>query len=281
MDQSFRRYIALLLLTGNALAAGEGYIVGGGVLVDSADGLAGTVLGSYGFSDKTWVSAGLAKNTVDIPSRWGTETLYGDVEIDHWFQPVGARLGIAYWGDPDIFESRDLRGSLYWRGANALISGNFEFRDFQLFVPETEFRPARTVTFDANGVGISAGFDLSEKIDLKFTGMKYDYSVDFRPLDNRDAVSILTISRLGLVNSIIDHRARVSLGINHGSRRWQFDLSTWEGAIDGSRSRSASVSFLTPMSLRTDIELSVGIDDSELYGDVTFASVFFYFYGGI
>jgi hypothetical protein len=27
--------------------------------------------------------------------------------------------------------------------------------------------------------------------------------------------------------------------------------------------------------------LSVGFDDSELYGDVTFASVFFYFYGGI
>jgi hypothetical protein len=275
------RYVALLLLVGNALAAGEEYVVGGGVLADSADGLAGTVLGSYGFSDKTWISAGLAKNTVDIPRRRGTETLYGDVEIDHWFKPVGARLGVAYWGDPDIFESRDWRGSLYWRGAKATISGNFEFRDFRLFVPETELRPARTATFDANGVGISLGFDLGEKVDLHVTGMKYDYNVDFRPQENRDTVNFLVISRLGLINSIIDHRARVSLGINHGPRRWGFDLSTWEGAIDGSRTRSASVSFLTPMSLRSDIELSVGFDDSELYGDVTFASVFFYFYGGI
>jgi hypothetical protein len=268
-------------LAGNALAAGEGYVVGGGFLVDSADGLAGTVMGSYGFSEKTWISAGLAKNTVDIPRRRGTEMLYADVEIDHWFKPVGARLGVAYWGDPDIFDSRDWRGSLYWRGAKALVSGNFEFRDFRLFVPETELRPARTATFDANGVGISAGFDLSENVDLKFTGMKYDYSVDFSSQENRNVINILAISRLGLISSIIDHRARVSLGINHGSRRWEFDLSTWEGAIDGSRSRSASVSFLTPMSLRTDIELSVGIDDSELYGDVTFVSVFFYFYGGI
>ena len=46
------RYVALLLLAGNVLAAGEGYVVGGGVLADSADGLAGTGLGSYGFSDK-------------------------------------------------------------------------------------------------------------------------------------------------------------------------------------------------------------------------------------
>ena len=31
---------------------------------------------------------------------------------------------------------------------------------------------------------------------------------------------------------------------------------------------------------KTDIEFGVGYDDSELYGDLTFFSVFLYFYGG-
>jgi hypothetical protein len=274
------RFTALILLAGNAFA-GEGYVVGAGVLADSTDGLAGTVIGSYGFSEQTWISAGLARNKADSPGRRGTETLHGDVEIDYWFKPVGARLGVAYWGNPDIFESIDYRGSLYWRGENALVSGNYEYRDFRMYVPETDLRSARKVIFDAHGAGISAHFDLSKTVDVSLSGMIYDYSVDFEPPENRDTVNFLAISRLGIINSIVDHRARVSLGVNHGLRRWQFELSTWEGAVDGSRTKSASVNFLTPMGVQSDIEFSVGFDDSELYGDVTFLSVFLYFYGGI
>ncbi len=35
-----------------------------------------------------------------------------------------------------------------------------------------------------------------------------------------------------------------------------------------------------PMTDKTDIEFSLGYDRSELYGDVTFFSLFLYFYGG-
>ena len=38
--------------------------------------------------------------------------------------------------------------------------------------------------------------------------------------------------------------------------------------------------FLTPISDRTDIELGVGYDDSEFYGDLWIASIYLYFYGG-
>lgn len=273
------RYIALLCLTSNALAAGGGYIVGGGVQADSADGIAGTVMGSYGFSDYTWVSAGLAKSRVDAPSRLSRDNSYADIEVDHWFNPVGVRLGAAYWGNSELFESQDWRGSLYWRGDKALVSANYEYRDFTLHIPPTDLIAARTLTFDANGFGLAARFDLGENVDLNLTGMKYDYSVNFEPLQNTDTVRFAVFSRLGLINSIIDYRARASLGVNHGPRRWQFDLSTWEGAIDGSRTNSATVNFLTSMSTNSDIEFSLGFDDSELYGDVTFFSVFVYFYG--
>jgi hypothetical protein len=86
---SLCRCVAFLLLACNALAAGDGYIIGAEFEGDTADGLAGSVLGSFGFSDKTWRSAGLAKSTVDLPQRQSLETLYADLEIDHWFKPVG------------------------------------------------------------------------------------------------------------------------------------------------------------------------------------------------
>jgi hypothetical protein len=276
---SWYRYIALFAITANA-SAGEGYVVGGGLQVDSADGLAGTLLGSYGFSEQTWVSAGLAMSTVDVELGPAPETVFADLEVDHWFKPVGVRLGAAYWGDPDVFESQDWRASLYWKGDEMLLSGNYEFRDFSLYVPETELTTARTVTFDANGFGLSARFGISKNVDLSLSGMQYDYSVDFTTLRNRDSVRFLGFSRLGLINSIIDNRARVSLGLNHGLQRWQLDLATWTGAIDGSRTKSVALSFLTAMSTYSDIEISLGYDQSELYGDVTFASLFFYFYGG-
>jgi len=60
----------------------------------------------------------------------------------------------------------------------------------------------------------------------------------------------------------------------------QLDVAKWRGAFDASDSRSATISFLTPMTDRTDIEISLGYDDSDLYGDVVVLSVFLYFYGG-
>ena len=36
----------------------------------------------------------------------------------------------------------------------------------------------------------------------------------------------------------------------------------------------------TPVGERTDLELGIGYDDSELYGSLAFFSVFLFFYGG-
>jgi hypothetical protein len=109
--------------------------------------------------------------------------------------------------------------------------------------------------------------------------MQYDYSVDFVPDENRDALRLVTVSRLGLINNLIDSRASVGFGLDVGPRRWELDLSTWEGALDQSRTRSVTLRLLTPISHQSDIEFGLGYDDSDLYGDVTFLSVYLYFYG--
>ena len=101
----------------------------------------------------------------------------------------------------------------------------------------------------------------------------------FRPVENADAARLLSVSRLSLINTIIDHRASVSLGIDQGPRYWEIDFTTWEGVIDRSRTNSTTLRFLTPMTDKTDIEFGLGYDDSELYGDVAFFSLYLYFYG--
>lgn len=274
------RFLAALLLVGNAWAAGDGYIIGGGVESDSEDGMSSAVIGGVGLAENTWLSAGVGKSSVDLTNGRELETIYADVELDHFFDSVGIRVGAAYWGDSDILESNDWRASLYWRNETVTLAAEYEFRDFDFIIPSTDMQSIRQLVFDADGFGVTALFQMSENTSLRLAGKKYNYSVPFRPFENADAASLVSVSRLSLINTLVDHRAAVSLGIDHGLSRWDIDVATWEGVIAGSRTNSLTLRFLTPMSAKSDIELSLGYDNSDLYGDVTFFSLYVYFYGG-
>ena len=73
----------LLLLAGPTWAV-EGYIVGGGLESDSADGIAVSFIGQLKIADETWLSATLAKSTAELPRDLSLDTVFGDVGIDHW-----------------------------------------------------------------------------------------------------------------------------------------------------------------------------------------------------
>jgi hypothetical protein len=273
------RYLAgLLFVCGSALAA-EGFMVGAGAESDSDGGLSFAVIGSVGFTDATWLSAGYAQSDVDLVSGRELETKYADIELDHYFGPLGVRIGAAYWGDSDVLESNDWRGSFYYRNDEATVSFEYEYRDFDFIIPSTDFTTSRRVMFDADGFGLSMRFKTSENTSVRLRGIKYDYSVPFRPVDNVDAARLISVTRLSLINTLVDHRAGVSLSIDQGLRNWDIDLSTWENVLDRSRTRSLTLRYLMPMTDRTDIELGIGYDDSELYGDVTFFSLYLFFYG--
>lgn len=276
---SSSRILLLTFLAGNAFAAGDGFMIGGGVESDTDEGISASLMGSVGLGNETWLSAGVAKSSVELDNGRELDSLYADIELDHFFDPVGVRLGMAYWGDPDVLESNDWRASVYWRNDKVLLSADYEFRDFDLTIPGNDFFPGREIPFDADGIGASARFRTSDNTSLRFRGIKYDYSVPFRPIENVDTARLFSVSRLSLINTIVDHRASVSLGIDHGARHWEIDLRTWEGVIDQSRTNSITLRFLTPMTDRTDIEFSLGYDESELYGDVVFFSLFMFFYG--
>ena len=78
----------------------------------------------------------------------------------------------------------------------------------------------------------------------------------------------------------MDYSAGAALGVDAGLQRWLFELSTWRGEVDGSVTNSATIRLITPMGEKSDIEFGLGVDNSELYGTVTFLSVYMYFYGG-
>lgn len=268
----------MLLLAGNCWAAGD-YVIAGGLQSDTADGLAVALLGDLAVAEETWLSAGLARSRVELPIRDELETWYADVGLDHFFDPAGVRLGLAYWGDNSVLDSTDARASVYFRGASGSLSFDYEFRDLELELPETVFARRRQVNFDANGFGLGARLDLSEDVDIRFKGMSYDYSVNLRLDPNRDFVNLISVTRLSLLNSLVDYRASASLGIDFGLKRLELEVAQWEGAVAGSRTNSYSVRFLAPVGKRNDIEFELGYDDSENYGEVTVFSVFLYFYG--
>ena len=276
---SLPRYAALLLLSANAWAAGD-YVIAGGVQADSADGIAGVVLGDLAVGEKTWLSAGIARSSVELPVRDELETWYGDVGLDHFFDPAGVRLGLAYWGDNSVLDSTDARAALYVRGSSGSLSFDYEFRDLELELPEFDFIRRRQVNFDANGFGLGARVDLSDRVDVRFKGMSYDYSVNLRLDPNRDIVNLISVTRLSLLNTLVDYRASLSLGIDFGLRRLEFEAAQWEGAVEGSTTNSYSVRMLLPIGRRNDIEFELGFDESENYGEVTVFSVLLYFYGG-
>ena len=269
----------LLLLSGRALG-GEGYVLGAGLEGDSEDGLAISVLGEFGVAKETWLSAAIARSTAESAVGQDLDTWFVDLGIDHWWNPVGVRAGVAYWGDDNTLNSTDLRGSAYWRNQRFSISGDYEYRDFNVVFPATDQFPGRKAGFSASGVGLSTRLEISDSVSLGLSGIYYDYDVNLQLDSNRVLLQLLSFSRLSLINSLVDYRATATLGLDAGTRRWNFDLGTWKGEVDGGNTRTATVRFLTPLNDSSDIEFALGIDDSELYGNVTFFSVFLFFYGG-
>ncbi len=268
--------LAMTLLSVNGFA--EGYVLGLGVDGDSADGRSLTAFGDFGVGDETWLSVTTSTAQTDGLVR-RNDTLLADVGVDHYFEPVGVRVGAAYWGNADILDSRDLRASIYVRGAPGSLSLDYQKRNFE-FDLQTDFLRGRTAKFDANGVGATARVELGDNLSFRLGGMSYDYSRNLRLQPDISVLAFLTASRLSTINSLIDSRINAGLEYRFGLRSVDVGVSQWQTAVDGSEVDSYSLGFLTPISDRVDMELRVAFDDSESFGNTTSFSVYIYYFGG-
>lgn len=281
LSRDCRIGIALLCAIAAPAAAEPGdFVIGGGVEGDSEDGFAVTLLGDVAIADDTWLSGSVAESGVDDPTRRTVDYTYADLGIDHYFDPVGVRLGVSYWGNSDLLDSVDVRGSLYSRGESAYLSIDAERRDFDFAIPPRDALPNVDVGFDATGIGLSGRVDAGDNVSLRAGGMSYEYSREFRVGDAARLTDLLTFSRLSVLTSLVDWRASAGIDVDIGLRQLGFSVSKWQGIVDESDNFGVTLTFLTPLTRRTDLELSLGYDDSNLYGEVTFLSAYLYFYGG-
>ncbi len=256
-------------------------MLGAGVEADSADGFAVSVLADVALADNTWLSGSAAHSGVDLPRRQRIDYLQAELGIDHFLDPIGIRAGVAYWGDADILDSTDVRASLYARSDEKSVSLDADYRDFDLNLPALDAQPRAGLGFRAKGLGLSARVAVNDRATLRVTGMHYDYSREFRVGDAARVTDLVTFSRISALSSLVEWRARAGLGIDAGKLRWQLDVSKWRGAVDDSDNAGVTLGVLMPMSPRTDIDVRLGYDDSDLYQSTTFLSVFVYFYGGV
>jgi len=276
---TFAFFAISALLLPRADAGAEGFVLGLGVDVDSADGRAVSAFGDWGVGEKTWLSATVSAYETDgITGRRNTSA--AGLSLDHWLDPMGIRIGISYWGDKDILDSNDLAGSLYYRDETFMMSLDYERREFD-FVVLADF-PAlrRTAEFSADGLGLSSRFALGDNASFHVGGIAYDYSRDIRLQPDIDALRFLSSSRLSMINSLIDHRFSAGIEFRFGLRSLDVAAGTWQTAVDGGRIDSISVGILAPMSDRIDGEMRFSVDDSEFYGRTTAISVFVYYFGG-
>jgi len=276
----YRRIAAILLLAvfcGPA-NAGDGYILGLGAEGDTSDSLAFSAFGDFALTENTWLSATAAKAEAEGAFS-ELRTVYADIGLDHYFDPIGIRIGGAYWGDDDILDSVDIRGSLYVRTSAMSISTDYERRNFDFLFDLSPLDLRRQVEFEADGYGLNLRVATGKRVSLFVRGMSYDYSVDLTRLQNISDLSFLSASRLSLANSLLDHRIDAGIDIKFGLKMLSLEVGDRQTAIDGGKVNSFSAGFLFPASDASDIELRVGYDDSDIFGDTAILSFFWFFYG--
>jgi len=266
-----------ILLGGNAFGGG-GYVIGLGAEGDTSDSFAYSAFGDFGLTEKTWLSVTAAKAEAQGAIS-ELNTLYGDIGLDHYFDPIGIRIGAAYWGDDDILDSVDIRGSLYMRTDAITLAADYERRNFDFLFQLAPLLERRQVEFEADGYGLNFRAKASERVNLFIRGMIYDYSVDLTRLQNISDLNFLSASRLSLANSLLDHRVDTGIEFKFGLKLFSLEAGTRQTAIDNGRVNSYSVGFLFPVSDASDIELRVGYDDSDNFGGTTVFSFFWFFYG--
>jgi hypothetical protein len=260
-------------------AGAEGFILGLGAAADTEDGIAISAFGDFGIGENTWLSGTIGSTETEALTG-GFSTTFYDVGIDHYFNPVGIRLSGAYWGDPDLLDSDDVRASFYYRDEIASFSADYERRNFDFIFGSILLDERRKAEFHADGWGMTNRIGIGDNFAIRLSGMHYEFSRNIRVQRDIDVLRFLSASRLSLMNSLIDYRINAGVEYRFGLRSVDLSVGTWKTAVDQSKVDSYTVGFLTPMTDRTDIEFRLSFDDSETFGNTTALTVYLYYFGG-
>lgn len=272
---AFSICVLSMIMCGSAL--GQGVVIGLGLAGDSVDGRAFSLFTDVGITDKTWISGAVARNQTKN-GAFDLDAKFANIAVDHFFDPVGVRLGGSYWGDEGFLESKDAHLSVYLRNEKGSIAVDFERRNFDLTVELDRLIEPRSIEFSADGYGLTGRWEAGDRISLYGSGMTYEYSRDISLQPDTDRFRFLSLSRFSLINSLIDNRLSGGVEFKFGLRRLDFRYSSWETAVVQGRVNSLGIGFLTPLGNDVDIEFRLAFDESDEFGSATVLSVFLFLY---
>ena len=268
--------VAILNVAPCENATAKGVVIGIGVAGDTADGRAYSLFADVGATEKTWISGAISRNQTKN-TAFDLDAKFADISVDHFFDPVGLRLGGSYWGDDGFLESQDAHASLYLRNKKGSIALDFERRNFDLTI-ESDLLAPRSVEFSADGYGLTGRLQANDRTSLYVNGMTYEYSRDISLQPDSDRLRFLSFSRFSLMNSLLDYRLSGGIEFGFGQSRLDFRYSSWKTAVIQGRVNSLGVGFLTPIGRAADIEFRLAFDESDDFGSATVFSLFLFFY---
>jgi hypothetical protein len=124
--------------------------------------------------------------------------------VDHSFGTVGLTLELERWGDEDVLETSDWRGSAYYEPERFRIGVAYEQRDID--IPFTLVGPfggtiERTAQLSSDSVGIDVRVQPAGGWQIYFAATEHDYDRDLAPLPRIALLNLLSTSTLTLAKS--------------------------------------------------------------------------------
>jgi hypothetical protein len=279
----------------------DGLVVSAGTEVDDDSGhLIYAGVGGNFAERTTWdLGAGHADTTRDFTSL--TTTSY-DAGIRHDFGTVALRFGIGGWEDSDLVTTEKLVGALDFHGEgwSFALQGEFRDSDFEPFdINRTIIRRDGTsVTITARAdcaiddTGLGARLSLSnDSWAWTLGGTSYDYddpecafnlpALDFLRRSTQDEfvqfadrltslLSYAASTNLIAENSFLDSRLGTTLSYTGPVRTYNVYYDHLEEAFFGLTSDTLSGGMTFPIGKAYELELYVGVTESDAFSNVAF-----------
>jgi hypothetical protein len=256
--------------------------------------------------------ASVANTSTDLENFRADAAALG---LDHFFGEIGLNLDVRWWDQQDLFSSTTFGSSLYYRSAGWRISLRGEFRNSDLdeFAFDTTI-PIRDVLVPIAGQGRcsldNTGYGLAVSRTGKawsglVSGINYEYSTAdcdltgitlppqagslppisreiFRRIATRvlRAGATLVGSELTRESGFLDYSLQAAVDYRAGLKTFGLDYyhDREEFAQLEADTFIGSMSF--PVSDRLDLELRIGLSNSDLEGSVVFGGITFIAYLG-
>src|SRR5882672_1757818 len=279
--------------------------VGGDVDEDGGYRVDGGLIWAPSLLTAVTLQGGLADTSTDLEHFKADLATAG---FDHFFGPVGLNVDVRWWDQQDLYSATTFGASLYYKRAGWRVSLRGESRSSDL--DEVSFDtviPIRGVQVPITGRGECSLDNVAYGLTVSHTGkawtglisgINYDYSAAdceltgvtlppqagnlppisreiFRRIATRvlRAGAVLVGSELTRENGFLNYSLWAALGYRAGLNTFGLDYYHDREEFAGLQADTLIGSMSFPVSDRLDLELRLGVSDSDIEGSFAFAGL--------